>query len=75
MNRVEENKKIIDHFTKSAKETKEATYEEIIAWHLGAINSFMADISKSLAIIADNMPRPVEPIKCSCTDDEKEVKE
>ena len=72
MNRVEENKKIIDHFTKSAKETKDGTYYEMIAWHLGAINSFSADISKSLAVIADNMPRPVEPIKCACTDDEVE---
>ena len=55
MNRVEENKEMIEHFVKSAMEAGCGTYEEMVTWHLGAINSFLSDISKSLAVIADSM--------------------
>ena len=58
MNRVEENKEMIEHFVKSAMEAGCGTYEEMVTWHLGAMNSFLSDISKSLAIIADNMSSP-----------------
>lgn len=58
MSRVEENKEVIEHFVKFAMEAGRGTYEEIVAWHLGAMNSFMADISKSLAVIADSMSSP-----------------
>lgn len=52
-NRVNENKEIINHFLASAAENKTGTFEQITSWHLGAINSYLADISKSLAVIAD----------------------
>lgn len=55
MSRVEENKKMIEHFVKSAMETGSGKYEEMVTWHLGAMNSFLSDISKSLAVIADSM--------------------
>lgn len=55
MNRVEENKEMIEHFVKAAMEAGSGTYEEMVTWHFGAMNSFLSDISKSLAIIADNM--------------------
>ena len=58
MNRVEENEKMIKHFVKAATEMGSGEYKEVVGWHLGAMNSFLADISKSLAIIADNMSSP-----------------
>lgn len=60
MSRVEENKNLIDYLTKSANENDKGVYEEVVAWHLGTINSLLADVSKSLAVIADNMPSPLE---------------
>lgn len=56
MSRTEENAVMIKHFTEEAMK-KEGTFEEIVAWHLGAMNSFLTDISKSLAVIADNSDR------------------
>jgi hypothetical protein len=58
MNRVEENEKMIVHFAKSAMETGKGTYEEMVSWQLGAMNSFLMDISKSLAMIADKKVSP-----------------
>lgn len=58
MGRVKENKIMVEHFAKSAMETGSGTYEEMVAWQLGAMNSFLVDISKSLAIIADKMASP-----------------
>ena len=58
MSRAEENEKMIVHFTESAMKTGKGTYEEMVAWHLGAMNSFLTDISKSLAMIADKMASP-----------------
>lgn len=58
MTRVEDNQKMIIHFVESAMETGKGTYEEMVAWHLGTMNSFLMDISKSLAIIADKMASP-----------------
>lgn len=58
MTRVEENEEMIVHFAKSAMETSKGTYEEMVSWHLGAMNSFIMDISKSLAVIADKMASP-----------------
>ncbi len=60
MSRVEENKEMIEHFVKAAMEAGSGTYEEMVTWHFGAMNSFLSDISKSLAIIADNMSIPTE---------------
>lgn len=58
MSRVEENHEMIVNFAKSAMETSKGTYEEMVAWHLGTMNSFLMDISKSLAMIADKMASP-----------------
>lgn len=55
MSRVEENREIVSHFVTEAMKFPSGTYEEMIAWHLGTINSFLLDISKSLAVIADEM--------------------
>ena len=55
MKRVEENKEMIVHFAKNAMEVGSGTYEEMVAWHLGTMNSFLMDISKSLAMIADKI--------------------
>lgn len=58
MNRVKENKELIEHFVKSAMETGSGTYERMVSWHLGTMNSFLMDISKSLAMIADKIASP-----------------
>ena len=58
MSRVEENQDMIVRFAKSAMEMGRGTYEEMVAWHLGAMNSFLTDTSKSLAMIADKMTSP-----------------
>lgn len=55
MNRVEANEKLIRHFYKEALKNQRGTFEEMVTWHLGAINSILSDISVSLAVIADNM--------------------
>ena len=55
MSRVEENREIVSHFVDEAMKFPKGTYEEMMAWHLGAINSFLLDISKSLAVIADHI--------------------
>ena len=60
MSRTEENKEIIKHFAESALEFPKGTFEEMIAWHFGAMNGFLMDISKSLAVIADKMAQEVE---------------
>lgn len=54
MSRIEENKEAIKEFIKSAVE-KNRTNEEMVVWQIGAMNCFLADISKSLAVIADNI--------------------
>ena len=51
MNRQEENRIVIDFMTEKAK--PEGTYEEMVIFQLGVIATMLADISKSLAIIAD----------------------
>ena len=54
MSRVEENKITIDFMGKKAQETPSGTFEQMTVWHLGTIGTILADISKSLAVIADN---------------------
>lgn len=58
MNRVEENKITIDFMAEKAKETPSGTFEQMTAWHLGTIGTILADISKSLAMIADKVASP-----------------
>lgn len=55
MNRENENKEIIEHFIKAAKEKQAGTFEEVALFNLGVIATVLSDISKSLAIIADNV--------------------
>ena len=53
MTRLEENKIVTEGMTRRAERKPTGTYEEMVAFQLGAIATMLADISKSLAIIAD----------------------
>ena len=53
MERVEENKMIVSGAIKRAAEQPTGTYEEMVTFQLGLIATMLADISKSLAILAD----------------------
>lgn len=53
MARVEENKMIVSGAIKRAEDQPTWTYEEMVVFQLGAIAIMLADISKSLAILAD----------------------
>lgn len=53
MTRLEENGIVIDEMTKRANSKPTGTYEEMITFQLGVIATMVADISKSLAILAD----------------------
>jgi hypothetical protein len=53
MTRLEENGSVIEEMTKSAKEKSTGTYEELVTFQLGVIATMLADISRSLAILAD----------------------
>lgn len=55
MTRLEENKMLIDEMAKRAELKPIGTYEEMVTFHLGTISSILADISRSLAIIADKV--------------------
>ena len=53
MTRLEENKIVTEGMARRAERKPTGTYEEMVAFQLGAIATMLADISKSLAIIAD----------------------
>lgn len=53
MTRLEENGIVIDEMIKSGKLKPSGTYEEMVTFQLGVIATMLADISKSLAILAD----------------------
>ena len=53
MTRLEENGIIIDDAIRRVELKPTGTYEEMVVFQLGAIATMLADISKSLAIIAD----------------------
>ena len=55
MTRLEENRIVIDEMNKRAAHKPSGTYEEIVTFQLGAITTMLADISKSLAILADKV--------------------
>ena len=59
MSRVEENRITIDFTRRKAREIPSGTFEQMTTWHLGTIGTILADISKSLAIIADKMSSPL----------------
>lgn len=53
MMRIEENGMVINEAIKRAESKPTGNYEEMVAFQLGLIASMLADISKSLAILAD----------------------
>ena len=53
MSRVEENKELVEFMNDLAKEKPSGTFEEMTVFQLGIIATMLADISKSLAMIAD----------------------
>lgn len=53
MKRLEENKRAIELIMGEAERKPVGTYEEMVTFQLGAIATVLADISKSLAILAD----------------------
>ena len=53
MTRLEENKMVIKEMTERAERKPRGTYEEMVAFQLGVIATMLADISKSLAVVAD----------------------
>lgn len=60
MTRVEENKLIVSGAIKRAAEQPNGTYEEMVTFQLGLIATMLADISKSLAILADKAEKEVK---------------
>ena len=57
MSRVEQVGKLMELISKKTKEKPEGTFEEMTVWHLGTIGTILADISVSLAVIADSMSK------------------
>jgi 6-phosphogluconate dehydrogenase len=53
MTRIEENKMLIDKMVEEAERKPTGTYEEMVTFQLGTIATMLADISRSLAVIAD----------------------
>ena len=56
MSRTEENKEVVDymnHQINIRQNKRESSFEEIIIFRLDNLITMLADISKSLAIIAD----------------------
>ena len=53
MTRFEENQIAIDSMLEEAKRKPSGTYEEMVTFQLAAIATMLADISKSLAILAN----------------------
>ena len=57
MSRVEENNRIMAYLNDEKMEKPNGTFEEMTVWNFGTVATLLADISKSLAIIADSMSR------------------
>ena len=55
MTRTEENKQIVNKMMKLSEENPIGTFEHMTVIHLGIIGTMLADISKSLAVIADKI--------------------
>lgn len=53
MSRTEENKEIVDLMAEQAQ-GKKGEFENLLLFQLGVIATFLGDISKSLAVIADH---------------------
>lgn len=54
MTRLEQNEMVIESIVKEAARTPTGSYNNMLMLHLSAIAGTLADISKSLAILADN---------------------
>ena len=54
MTRVEENKDVVNKMIQRAAQKPSGTYEEMVSFHLGTIATMLTDISKSLAVLANN---------------------
>lgn len=57
MSRAEQTGRVMEYLSKKTEEKPEGTFEEMTVWHLGTIGTILADISVSLAVIADSMSR------------------
>lgn len=55
MSRVEENKMVLAVTNDAVKIKQTGTHDEMVVFNLGVIASMLADISKSLAILADDV--------------------
>jgi len=53
MTRLEENAMVLDEAIKRAENQPTGTYKKKVIFRLGLIAAMLADISKSLAILAD----------------------
>ena len=54
MTRYEENAMVVNEMIKRTERKPTGTYEEMVTFQLGTIATMLTDISKSLAIVADN---------------------
>lgn len=72
MSRENENKEVIEHFIKAATEKPNGTFEEIAIFNLGVIATVLSDISKSLAIIADNVGGKDSRFESEAADDREQ---
>ena len=72
MNREKENKELIEHFLKAAEKKPAGTFEEIALFNLGVIATALSDISKSLAIIADNVEAKDQDNESEAADDREQ---
>lgn len=57
MKRLEENGMLLDQMAMKTKRKPTGTYEEMVAFQLGMIATVLTDISRSLAVIADQAER------------------
>ena len=55
MIRIKENEMVINEMSKRAECKPTGTYNEMVTFQLGTIATMLADISKSLAVIADKV--------------------
>lgn len=53
MTRLEENQIVIKNMLEVSKAKSSGTYEEMVTFQLGVIATMLADMSKSLAVIAE----------------------
>lgn len=60
MTRLEENGMVVNEAIKRAERQPTGTYEEMVVFQLAVIASMLADISKSLAILADKAESEVQ---------------